>query len=124
LTEHFFRFLKQRLGLLAAHLGNLAPIETWVQAVALAYAQLLLSRHLVSPTYRPWDPTARQDPNRPLTPGQVLAAWRIFSRGLDTPAAPPGPAGKAPGRAPGEQPKPRERNPVTTARDRTVKTAA
>jgi len=78
--EHFFRFAKQRLGLLAAHLGNLTPIETWVQVVALAYWQLLLSRHLVKPTlrcaqgrlYRPWDPTARQDPNRPLTPGQSL----------------------------------------------------
>jgi Transposase DDE domain len=124
MIEHFFRFAKQRLGLLAAHLGTLAPIETWVQVVALAYWQLLLSRQLVTPTFRPWDPTARQDPNRPLTPGQVLAAWPIFSHRLDTPAAPPGPAGKAPGRAPGDQPKPRERHPVTTARHRQATTAA
>src|SRR5712692_10149958 len=27
--EHFFRFLKQKLGLLVAHLGDLQPIETW-----------------------------------------------------------------------------------------------
>jgi len=73
---------------------------------------LLLARAVVQPTYRPWDPTARQDPNRPLTPGQVLAAWQIFSRALGTPAAPPRRAGKAPGRAPGERPKPRERHPV------------
>lgn len=71
--------------------------------MALAYWQSLLSRYLVKPTYRPWDPTARQDPNRPLTPGQVLDAWRIFSRTLDTPAAAPGAAGKASGRAPGCQ---------------------
>lgn len=122
--EHFFRLIKQRLGLLAAHLGDLAPIETWVQVVALAYWQLLLSRHLVKPTYRPWDPTARQDPNRPLTPGQVLDAWRVFSRTLDTPAAAPGPAGKAPGRAPGYQPRPRERHPVAQAPSRRVKAAA
>jgi Transposase DDE domain len=122
--EHFFRFAKQRLGLLAAHLGNLAPIETWVQVVALAYWQLLLSRHLVAPTYRPWDPTARHDPTRPLTPGQVLAAWPIFSRELDTPAVPPGPAGKAPGRAPGYQPPPRERHPPAQAKNHTVKAAA
>jgi len=122
--EHFFRFLKQRLALLAAHLGDLAPIETWVQVVALAYWQVLLARSLVQPTYRPWDPTARQDPNRPLTPGQVLAAWPIFSRTLETPTAAPRRAGKASGRAPGQQPKPRERHPVLPARKRRAKTAA
>jgi hypothetical protein len=122
--EHFFRFVKQRLGLLAAHLNDLAPIETWAQVVTLAYWHLLLSRHLVKPAYRPWDPTARQDPNCPLTPGQVLDAWRVFSRTLDTPAAAPGPAGKAPGRAPGYQPRPRERHPVAKARNRGVKAAA
>jgi hypothetical protein len=122
--EHFFRFLKQRLGLLAAHLGDLGPIETWVQVVALAYSHLLLARDVVQPTYRPWDPTARQDPNRPLTPGQVLAAWQIFSRTLETPTATPRRAGKAPGRAPGEQPKPRARHPVAKARKSKVKKAA
>jgi len=121
--EHFFRFLKQRLGLLVAHLGDLGPIETWVHVVALAYGQLLLARDLVQPAYRPWDPTARQDPNRPLTPGQVLAAWPIFSRVLGTPAAAPRRAGKAPGRAPGDQPKPRERHPVAKARTKRAKIA-
>ncbi len=123
-VEHFFRFLKQRLGLLAAHLGDLHPIETWVQAVALAYWQLLLVRDLVRPVYRPWDPTARQDPNRPLTPGQVLTAWPLFSRTLGTPAVAPRGAGKAPGRAPGERPKPRERHPVVKARTKRAQSAA
>jgi hypothetical protein len=122
--EHFFRFLKQRLGLLAAHLGDLAPIETWVQVVALAYWQLFLARAVVQPAYRPWDPTARQDPNRPLTPGQVLAAWPIFSRALGTPTAAPRRAGKAPGRAPGERPTPRERHPVVKARTKRPQIAA
>jgi len=122
--EHFFRFAKQKLGLLVAHLGDIGPIETWVQVVALAYGQLLLARDMVQPTYRPWDPTARQDPNRPLTPGQVLAAWPIFSRTLATPATVPRRAGKAPGRAPGDQPQPRERHPVAKARNRRLKAAA
>ncbi len=122
--EHFFRFLKQKLGLLVAHLGDLGPIETWWQVVAVAYSQLLLARDLVQPAYRPWDPTARQDPNRPLTPGQVLAGWPIFSRLLGTPAVAPRRAGKAPGRAPGEQPKPRERHPVAKARTKRAKIAA
>jgi len=42
--EHFFRFLSQRLGLLAAHRGDLGPIETWVAVVVLADWQLLLAR--------------------------------------------------------------------------------
>ena len=124
MIEHFFRFAKQRLGLLAAHLGDLAAIETWVQVIMIAYSQLLLARSLVQPTYRPWDPTARQDPNLPLTPGQVLAAWRIFSPTLDTSAAAPGPAGKAPGRAPGDEPRPRERHPVTQTKNRPANAAA
>lgn len=122
--EHFFRFAKQRLGLLAAHLGGVAAIETWVQLVALAYWELLLARQLVKPAYRPWDPAARRDPSRPLTPGQVLDAWRIFSRTLDTPAAAPGPAGKAPGRAAGFKPKRRERHPVITTPRRRAPAAA
>jgi hypothetical protein len=122
--EHFFRFAKQRLGLLAAHLGKVESIETWVQLVALAYCQLLVARQLVQPAYRPWDPTARRDPTRPLTPGQVLDAWPIFSHTLGTPAAAPRPAGKAPGRAPGFKPKRRERHPVITAAKRRAKAAA
>ncbi len=122
--EHFLRFLKQRLGLLVAHLGDLGPIETWVQVVAVAYWQLLLARDVVHPMYRPWDPIARQDPNRPLTPGQVLAGWPIFSRALGTPAAAPRRAGKAPGRAPGERPEPRARHPVVKARTKRAQIAA
>jgi hypothetical protein len=101
--EPFFRFLKQGFGLLAAHLGDLGPIETWVQVVALAWGPLLLARDLVRPTDRPEDPTARQDPKPLLTPGQVLAARQIFSRALGAPATAPRRAGKAPGRAPGER---------------------
>ena len=110
--EHFFRFLKQRLGLLAAHVGDLLAVENWVWVVALAYWQLLLARDLVLPQYRPWDPAARRDPTRTLTPGQVRQAWGVFSRGLGTPAAAPRSGGKAPGRAVGFHPRPRQRHPV------------
>lgn len=122
--EHFFRFLKQRLGLLATRVTDLNAIETWVWGVALAYWQLLLARKLVKPSYRPWDPTARQDPNWPLTPGQVLTGWPAFSRGLELPTVAPRPAGKAPGRAVGFRPKPRQRYPLPKARRKKVKSAA
>lgn len=110
--EHFFRFAKQRLGLTAAHSPALVACENWVWTVAFAYTQLLLARDLVVPAAFPWDPKARRDPTRPLTPGQVKQAWAIFSRGLGTPAAAPRPSGKAPGRATGFRPRPRPACPV------------
>ena len=112
--EHFFRFAKQRLGLTCAQSPTLTACENWVWAVAFAYTQLLLARSLVIPQARDWDPKARRDPARPLTPGQVKQAWGIFSRGLGTPAAAPGPSGKAPGRSPGFHPQPRPKCPVVS----------
>lgn len=110
--EHFFRFAKQRLGLTTIHSPTLTACETWVWTVAFAYTQLLLARDLVVPEAHPWEPNARRDPRRPLTPGQVQQAWAIFSRGLGTPAAAPRPSGKAPGRAAGFHPQPRPICPV------------
>ena len=110
--EHFFRFLKQELGLLAAYTTDLKAQVNWTWVVALAYWQLLLARHLVAPAHHPWDPAARRDPSRVLTPGQVLRAWASFRPGLPTPATPPRPGGKSAGRQHGFQPKPRPRHPV------------
>jgi len=110
--EHFFRFLKQQLGLLAAHVTDLMAVENWVWVVALAYWHLLLARHLVTPQHRAWDPEARRDPTRPLTPGQVQQAWGVFSHGLGTLASTPRHSGKGSGRAAGFHPKPRQHHPV------------
>ena len=111
--EHFFRFAKQRLGLLCAKSPTLAACETWVWVVALAYTQLLLARALVKAAPRPWD-SAQREPHVPLTAGQVQQAWPIFSLGLGTPAAAPHPCGKAPGRAAGFHPEPRPKHPVVS----------
>lgn len=112
--EHFFRFAKQRLGLTSAQSPTLTACENWVWTVAFAYIHLVLARQLVIPQARAWDPKARRDPARPLTPGQVKQAWAIFSRGLGTPAAAPRPGGKAPGRAAGFHPQPRPKCPVVS----------
>lgn len=109
--EHFFRFLKQRLGLLLCHTPDLLAEENWVWVVALAYWQLLLARTLVTPEYHPWDPAARRQAAY-LTPGQVRQAWGAFSHGLGSPAQAPRPSGKGTGRGAGFQPTPRERQPV------------
>ena len=111
--EHFFRFAKQRLGLLCAKSPTLAVCENWVWVVALAYTQLLLVRDLVKAAPRPWD-SAKRDPQAPLTAGQVQRAWPLFSLGLGTPAAAPHPSGKAPGRIAGSHPKPRAKQPVVS----------
>jgi hypothetical protein len=117
--EHFFRFAKQRLGLLCAKSPTLAVCENWVWVVALAYTQLLLARDLVKAAPRPWD-AAQRTPHAPLTAGQVQRAWPIFSLGLGTPAAAPHPSGKAPGRAVGFHPKPRPKQPVVSKKPPTV----
>jgi hypothetical protein len=114
--EHFFRFAKQHLGLLIAQTPTLLACETWVWVVALAYTQLLLARTLVTAQPRPWDPKARWDAQRPLTPGQVRRAWLTFSHGLGTPTIAPRPSGKAPGRAVGFKPQPRAKCPVISKR--------
>jgi hypothetical protein len=121
--EHFFRFAKQRLGLLCAQTPQLVASENWVWVVALAYTQLLLARTLVTAQPRPWDPKARRDPQQPLTPGQVRQAWSTFSLSLGTPAAPPAPSGKAPGRMPGFKPQPRAKCPVVSKRSKQAKSA-
>lgn len=110
--EHFFRFAKQRLGLLCAQTPTLAASETWVWLVALAYSQLLLARSLVIPAWRPWDAKPRLQTKPVLTAGQVLNAWATFSRVLGTPAAAPRASGKGTGRQVGDRPTPRPRCPV------------
>src|SRR3990172_2352361 len=110
--EHFFRFAKQRLGLLCAQTPTLAASETWVWLVALAYSQLLLARSLVIPAWRPWDAKPRLQTKPVLTAGQVLNAWTTFSRVLGTPAAAPRASGKGTGRQVGGRPTPRPRGPV------------
>jgi hypothetical protein len=111
--EHFFRFAKQRLGLLCAKSPTLQACENWMWVVALAYTQLLLARTLVKAAPRPWDASPR-DPQPPLTAGQVQRAWPTFSLSLGTPAAAPRPSGKAPGRADGFHPQPRPKQPVVS----------
>jgi len=111
--EHFFRFAKQRLGLLCAKSPTLPACENWLWVVALAYTQLLLARSLVKAMPRPWDKSPL-DPQQPLTAGQVQRAWPTFSLSLGTPTAAPRPSGKAPGRADGFHPQPRPKQPVVS----------
>jgi hypothetical protein len=111
--EHFNRFVKQRLLFNAAHLGVTEHEEKFVQVVALAYAQLYLARFEVDRSVRPWERYQPVPLNpRAATPAQARRGYaRLFAR-LGTPAQPPQPRGKAPGRPKGYRPPLRPDCPV------------
>lgn len=96
--------------------------ERWTQVVACAHNQLVLARSLVPGIYRPWE-TRRSVVT--LTP--VRRAMPTILMPLGTPARPPHPRGKAPGRAKGFHPKPAAHHPVsrnTSRKEKKRKTAA
>ena len=111
--EHFNRFVKQRLLFEAAQMGSVEQDERWAQVVKLAYWQLYASRNLVERSVRPWErykpkPAADQ----PATPSQAQRGFSRLLLDLGTPAQPPQPRGKSPGRPKGNRPGPRKRFPV------------
>lgn len=120
-VEHFFRFLKQRLGVHCAQSTDATAQRNWLWTVVFAYVQLMLARTLVAAQPHPWEPRARRAPAGPLTPGQVREAWSVFSRELETPAQAPRLSGKGVGRVSGFRPQPRPRYPVVS---KTPKAAA
>jgi hypothetical protein len=111
--EHYFRFIKQRLLFKAAQLGTTEHEETFVQVIVLAYVQLYLARFDVQLTVRPWE---RYKPTRPVdqaaTPAQTRRGMARLLARMGTPAQPPKPRGKSPGRPKGAHPPPRPRYPV------------
>jgi hypothetical protein len=84
----------------------------WMQVCALAYWQLLLMRHDVEDLRPAWHPHTVRSATQPLTPGQVQRGALRFLLKLGSPAAPPRPAGKGPGRPQGYRPPRRPRYSV------------
>ena len=105
--EHGYRFDKQVLLWDVPRLSTPQRTERWTQVVACAHNLLVLARPLLEGGYRPWE-TRRAQP----TLSQVRRAMPTLLQQLGTPARPPQPRGKAPGRAKGFQPKPRAHHPV------------
>jgi hypothetical protein len=110
--EHAFRFMKQHLGLNAHCLTDPASIQRWMWFCALAYWQLLLMRQAVDDLSPAWYPCKIEPASPSLTPGQVQRGAGRFLLKLGSPARPPRPAGKGPGRTKGYHPAPRQRYPV------------
>ncbi len=105
--EHGYRLDKQVLLWDEPRLRTPEQTERWTQVLACAHNQLVLARPLVQGVYRPWEHRRCV-----LTLAQVRRAMPAFLTQLGTPARPPQPRGKAPGRAKGFRPKPFVRHPV------------
>jgi hypothetical protein len=112
-VEHGFRFLKQALGWTTVRPRDPKAADRWTWLLALALWQLWLARPLVADQRLPWE---RALPATQLTPGRVRRAFAGLFAQLGTPARPPKPRGKAPGRRPGHVPGPRSRHPVARRR--------
>jgi DDE superfamily endonuclease len=105
--EHGYRLDKQVLLWDEPRLRTPEQTERWTQIVACAHNQLVLARSLVEGVYRPWEHRRWV-----VTLSQVRRAMPTLLMQLGTPARPPQPRGKAPGRAKGFHPKPVSRQPV------------
>jgi hypothetical protein len=96
--EHTFRFLKQTLGWTTPRLRHPDQADRWTWLVLAAYAQLRLARSCVEDLRLPWE--RRYDSGR-LTPIRVHRAVSTLLVALGTPAKPPKPCGRSPGRPKG-----------------------
>jgi hypothetical protein len=105
--EHLFRFLKQDLLWLAAHVRTPEQFLRWSWIVALAFLQLYLARDLAQHALLPWEAKGR-----PVTPRQIRRVMPTLLSQPGTPVRVCQPRGKAPGRAKGFRPRQAPRSPV------------
>jgi hypothetical protein len=97
--EHLFRFLKQDLGWTAIRVNRPGTALRWSWLLAAGIWQLWLARAATAETALPWE---RPQPVAHRSPGRVRRDFPRLLRGLTSPARPPRPRGKSPGRRPGE----------------------
>ena len=96
--EHTFRFLKQSMGWTTPRVRHPEQADRWTWLVLAAFAQLRLARTCVADLRLPWE--RRYEAGR-LTPIRVHRAVSALLAHLGTPAKPPKPCGRSPGRPKG-----------------------
>jgi hypothetical protein len=96
--EHTFRFLKQSMGWATPRVRHPEQADRWTWLVVAAYTQLRLARARVADRRLPWE--RRYDAGR-LTPVRVHRVVSSLLVELGTPAKPPKPCGRSPGRPKG-----------------------
>lgn len=96
--EHFFRFGKQRLGLVNSQTCETHHEEGWHWIGLLAYTMLYHARQLTQPVAYPWEKRNVHVIATTQRPSQVQRDYKRIIRGIGTPAPIPKPRGKSPGR--------------------------
>jgi hypothetical protein len=96
--EHTFRFLKQALGWTTPRVRHPEQADRWTWLVLAAFTQLRLARACVADRRLPWE--RRYNTGR-LTPIRVHRVVSALLAELGTPAKPPKPCGRSPGRPKG-----------------------
>jgi hypothetical protein len=107
--EHAFRFLKQDLGWTTIRPRSPQTADRWSWLLATALWQLWLARAVVADQRLPWEHAAVASA---LSPGRVRRGFAGLLLTLGTPARPPRPRGKSPGRRLGQGLGPAPRCPV------------
>lgn len=107
-VEHLFRFLKSTLGWTTIRPRAPQTADRWSWLLAAGVWQLWLARPIVTDARLPWEPAS----SAVLSPGRVRRGFAGLLAILGTPAQPPRPRGKSPGRQVGQGPGPAPRQPV------------
>jgi hypothetical protein len=107
--EHTFRFVKQILTWTTPRVRSPQQADRWTWLVIAAYTTLRLARPVVCDRRLPWE---RPLPVATLTPYRVRRAFPQLLATLGTPAAPPKPCGRSPGRPRGTRSGPAPRYPA------------
>jgi len=96
--EHTYRFCKQTLNWTVPRVRHPEQADRWTWLVVAAYTHLRLARSCVADQRLPWE--RRLKPSS-LTPSRVRRGFSSLLSVLGTPANPPKPAGRSPGRPKG-----------------------
>lgn len=107
--EHTLRFAKQTLLWATPRVRLPEQADRWTWLVVLAYTMLRLAKPLVRDRRLPWE---RPRPPHRLTPYRVRRAISALLPSLGTPADPPKPCGRSPGRPRGRRSVPAPRYPA------------
>jgi hypothetical protein len=107
--EHTFRFVKQVLNWTTPRVRHPEQADRWTWLVVIAYTGLRLGRPAVCDRRLPWESPLPRDA---LTPYRVRRALSSLLPVLGTPAAPPKPCGRSPGRPRGCRSGPAPRAPA------------
>jgi hypothetical protein len=110
--EHFFRFGKQRLGMVRSQTCETRHEESWHWIGLLAYNMLYYARSLAQSTRYPWEKKKIQVLGSIERPAQVQRDYNRIILEIGTPAPFPKPRGKSPGRQLGRKIGARPERPV------------